>query len=333
MSKLAGAVIAALCAVLAFASPAQAAPQDTTIGVGPPLDNWTAAFLTSMFMPDAAPIGANDWSCVPSPEHPRPVVLVHGTWENALSTWSGLAPTLQSDGYCVYALNFGRSNLLEQGGVNSILPGAYGARPIESSAQELAPFVDAVLAQTGASQVDLVGHSQGGLVVRQYLRFEGGAPKTANVVTLAATNHGTTMLGMGTLDRIIRDQAGVDLDPLLNHIAGVSGIQQVYDSPFLRTLNAGGDTEPGIAYTAIATRYDEVSTPFDWTFLTAGPGATVRNVTIQDGCEIDFSEHLSIDYSPRAIDWVRHALDPVALPLDRIRCTVSAPLFGNSNLR
>ena len=284
-------------------------------------------------MPDAAPVGANDWNCTPSPQHPRPVVLVHGTSANALSTWSGLAPTLAQDGYCVFALNFGRSNPLEQGGLGSLVPGAYGMRPIESSAKELAAFVDEVLVATGSGQVDLVGHSQGGLVVRQFLRFEDGASKTANVVTLAATNHGTSLVGIGTLDRIIRDQAGVDLDPALNHIVGVSGIQQVYDSPFVNNLNAGGDTEPGIAYTVLATRNDEVSTPFDWTFLTAGPDATVENVTIQDGCEIDFSEHLSINYSPRAIDRVRRALDPDSMPLDRIRCTANTPLVGNSSVR
>ena len=57
-----------------------------------------------------------------------------------------------------------------------------------------------------------------------------------------------------------------------------------------------------------------VSTPYRSTFLTAGPGAVVRNVTLQDGCPIDLSDHLSMMYSPRAIGIVREALDPLAGP-------------------
>lgn len=37
-------------------------------------------------------------------------------------------------------------------------------------------------------------------------------------------------------------------------------------------------------------------------------------MTLQDGCPIDLSDHLSMSYSPRAIGIVRKALDPLALP-------------------
>ncbi|MDF0529117.1 alpha/beta fold hydrolase [Tsukamurella sp. 8F] len=321
------------CLACTSAPSAGAAPASGTTGTGPPLRSWTPAFLASVSAPDAAPIGTNDWSCRPSAAHPYPVILIHGTWENALSTWSGMAPWLKRDGHCVYAIDFGKSNPLEQGGPLTITPGAYGARPIERSAKEVAAFVRQVLAHTGARKADLVGHSQGGLLIRQMLRFEGLAGSTDKVVTIAATNHGTTMDGLGALDRILRDRLGMDLDPVLNHVVGVSGVQQIYDSPLLRTLAAGGDTEPGISYTVLATRYDEVSTPYDRTFLTAGPGATVDNVTIQDGCPQDLSEHLSVDYSPRAIDWVRRALDHARMPLASIRCTATVPFFGDSEAR
>ena len=81
-------------------------------------------------------------------------------------------------------------------------------------------------------------------------------------------------------------------------------------SAFLQALNAGGYTVPGTNYTTIATKFDEVSTPYRATFLAAGPGASVNNVTLQDGCPIDFSDHLSMTYSLRSIWFIKKALDP-----------------------
>ncbi|MCX5045921.1 alpha/beta fold hydrolase [Aldersonia sp. NBC_00410] len=336
---LAGAALAVTAAFLA-AAPATAAPPPAppnTVGVGPATNNFPGAFAQSLLTPDAAPVGANDWNCKPSADHPRPVVLVHGTWENAYNNFSGVAPVLARAGYCVFALNYGRVGLLESGGLGTVLPNTNGVGPIEESAKQLAGFVDAVLRETGAGQVDIVGHSQGGLMARQYLKFEGGANagdpsknKVAHLVTLGATNHGTTLDGIGSLDRAIRS-LGLDLDPALNYLVGYAPMQQVFDSAVLNRLNAGGDTMPGVDYTVIGTMFDEVTTPFDWTFLKSGPGATVRNVTLQDGCPTDISDHLSIAYSPRAIDWIQHGLDPQGFPESKVRCVGNAPIGGSSD--
>jgi hypothetical protein len=73
----------------------------------------------------------------------------------------------------------------------------------------------------------------------------------------------------------------------------------------------------------IATRYDEVTTPYQSTFLPAGTGASVHNITIQDGCEIDFDEHLSMSYSPRVQAIVLRALgSQVPIP-----CIPRAPVL------
>jgi triacylglycerol esterase/lipase EstA (alpha/beta hydrolase family) len=308
-----------------------------TVGTGPANNNFAGALAQSLLTPYVAPVGADNWNCRPSADHPRPVVLVHGTWENAYNNWSGLAPVLANAGYCVFTLNYGRVELLESGGVTTIAPNIHGVGPIEKSSKQLASFVDTVLARTGAPQADVVAHSQGGLVARQYLKFDGGANptetaknKVAHLVTIAATNHGTTLDGIGTLDRIIRD-LGLDLDPVLNYVVGYAPMQQVYDSPVLNALNAGGDTVPGVDYTVIGSRYDEVTTPYESTFLAAGPGATVRNVTVQDGCPFDISEHASISYSPRTIDLVQNALDPAGFPEAKVRCVANAPIVGSSD--
>lgn len=106
-----------------------------------------------------SPPGANDWSCKPSPAHPYPVILVPGTFERMEKNWSTLSPHLKSAGYCVFALNYGETN------------GVYATAPVAESAKELAPFVDAVRAATGARKVSLVGHSQGGMMPRYYMHF------------------------------------------------------------------------------------------------------------------------------------------------------------------
>jgi triacylglycerol esterase/lipase EstA (alpha/beta hydrolase family) len=280
---------------------------------GPEIHSFAVAFGYSIAHPDLDPPGANDWGCRPSTRHPRPVVLVHGTWENRYDNFAQLSPALGRDGYCVFALDYGDTddNLLSQ--PESIK----GNGDIRRSAKELATFVDRVLAATGAAKVDIVGHSQGGMMPRQYLRFEGGASKVATLVSLGATHHGTTLLGIGSF----ADTLG--LLGLTPPILGAAAAQQVVGSEFLTDLNAGGDTEPGISYVVIATRYDEVTTPYRSTFLTAGPGATVRNITLQDGCAVDLSDHLSMTYSWRAIGYVRQALDPAAAP---VPCLPNAPV-------
>jgi triacylglycerol esterase/lipase EstA (alpha/beta hydrolase family) len=299
--------VAVAAATLAGTTPAAADP-------GPELHSFVAAFGHSITRPDLDPPGANDWSCRPSTRHPRPVVLVHGTWENRYNNFAQLSPALKRDGYCVFALNYGDTddNLLSQPEFIK------GNGDIRTSAKELATFVDRVLAATGTSKVDIVGHSQGGMMPRQYLKFEGGAGKVATLVSLGATHHGTTVLGIGAFAQKLR------LMGLTTPILGRAAEQQVVGSDFLAALNADGDTVPGVSYVAIATRYDEVTTPYRSTFLTAGPGATVANITLQDGCPIDLSDHLSMTYSWRAIGYVRKALDPAAPP---VPCLPNAPVI------
>lgn len=173
---------------------------------------------------------------------PRPVVLVHGTWENRYDNWASLAPRLKTAGYCVFALNYGD----DARSLAGLVPAMKGTGDIRDSARELAAYVERVRGWTGAAQVDLVGHSQGGVVARQYLRFEGGAAtgdpatnRVRRVVTIGATNHGTTLSGIATLGA----QLGLlgAAEPLL----GTAALQQTTDSSFIAALNAAYDTDPG----------------------------------------------------------------------------------------
>lgn len=250
--------------------------------------------------------GWNDYSCKPSAAHPRPVVLVHGTFANSVDNWLGLAPYLKGRGYCVFSLDYGQ------------LPGVpffHALGPIDKSAEQLSAYVDKVLAATGAAEADLVGHSQGGMMPRYYLKFLGGAGKVNALVGIAPNNHGTTLSG---LTNLLPYFPGAE--DLLS-AATPALAQQVVGSDFMTKLNAGGDTVPGVRYTVIATKYDEVVTPWRTQFLT---GPDVKNVLIQDLCAVDISEHALIGITDRiAFHEVANALDPA-----QARPTTCASVFS-----
>ena len=100
-------------------------------------------------------------------------------------------------------------------------------------------------------------------------------------------------------------------------------VQQEAGSAFLASLNAGGDTVAGVSYTVIESRNDEVVTPYTSAFL-SGPGVT--NITLQNQCGLDQSDHLEIAADPVALADVLNALDP-AHPV-RVPCLVVLPITG-----
>ncbi|QXC63308.1 alpha/beta fold hydrolase [Aquihabitans sp. G128] len=317
MPKWVVGLVAAVSATLLVGGGSASAAAPRTIprpAFGAPTNLITGG-LASALNPMRSPAGTNDYSCRPSAAHPNPVVLVHGTIGNAYDSWSGLGPVLKSYGYCVFAVNYGAPSW-------SIFK---GTGDIPTSAAEIGRFVDGVRSATHAAKVDLVGHSQGGSVSRYYANLIGGSAKVGKVIGLAPSNHATTVSGIITLGRFI----GV-VDPLfaLTSWAGLPALQQQTSagSTFYRNLNGNGETRPGISYTNIATRYDEVVTPYTQAFIAAGSGATVKNTTLQDVCGADFTDHLGITYDTNVYQLVLNALDPAdQRPVD---CRLSLPLFG-----
>ena len=175
------AIAASVATVLAAGTvPAQAATL--------PLGNEAVAFLnsTNPLFYGASPLGANV-SCHPSAAHPDPVVLVEGTFASMYNSFEAVSPDLVNNGYCVYAFNYGQT---------LPLTGFYAMGSISASAAQLASEVNHVLSVTGASKVDLVGWSQGGMMPRYYINNLGGAAKVNMLVGFAPSNYGTTLDGL-----------------------------------------------------------------------------------------------------------------------------------------
>jgi pimeloyl-ACP methyl ester carboxylesterase len=225
--------------------------------------------------PGIPPAGANDPACKPAAAHPYPVILVHGTFGDMTVSWNSLAPALESRGFCVWALDYGRR----------------GTGPIDASADQLVAFIDQVRGRTGAAKVSLVGHSQGGMLSRYVAVRRGRLGVVDDIVGLAPSSHGTT-------------------SPLAGPAGGFGCIacaEQTAGSAFMRKVNEPPPEAPGPAwYTVVTTTHDEVVTPYRSQAL-AGDHAT--NVILQDSCPADPTEHVGIVGDPVAIQWTVNALE------------------------
>jgi triacylglycerol esterase/lipase EstA (alpha/beta hydrolase family) len=227
--------------------------------------------------------GGNN-GCKPSAAHPYPVVLVHATFADEGSNWVTLAPLLANNGYCVYGFNYGETIL------SGLLGSIDGLGNIERSAEELSSFVNKVLSKTGAAKVDLVGHSQGGMMPNYYLKFLGGTSKVHTLIGLSPSNHGTTVSGLTNL--IEEFPFASLLVPVFLEVIGAPALpQQESGSAFQKKLFGGGDTVAGPRYVVIQTTHDEVVTPYANAFLS---GSSVTNITIQNQCPSDPVAHIGM---------------------------------------
>jgi triacylglycerol lipase len=116
---------------------------------------------------------------------PRPVIVLHG-----------------------YAMN--RANFvplayrLARAGLGPIVGFEYWTLGrTAAAARQLAWFVEHVQAVTGSPQVDLIGHSMGGVVARYYVALGGGDGAVHRLITIGSPHHGTDVsrIGVGHANR------------------------------------------------------------------------------------------------------------------------------------
>lgn len=275
-----GLAAAVVCAATAFtfsaAAPAQAdeGPKLREGGVPEALWNYASS-------PGAVP-GANDWSCKPSSEHPEPVVMLPGTFFNLGANFVKAAPRLKNAGYCVYALNYGFTPVS--------LGRIGGLGPNRESAAQLDAFVDKVLASTGSTKVNIVGHSLGGSVPMWWMKKLDGARKVDKYVGWAPSSHGTNLNGIVDLGASLNLMGFVTRLSNLARFPGV--VEQATTSDYTREMWADGATVPdGPQYTVVMTKYDTVVTPYATQAL---KGEDVNNVVLQDVCPTDRAGHMGL---------------------------------------
>ncbi len=159
---------------------------------------------------DAAPDddSVDDDTVAPCDDSLRPVVFVHGMLEEG-DAFAAQAMRYGANGYCldrVYTYDY-----------NSLLG------PLGPAVTGLTAFIDQVLQETGATQVDLLGHSLGGPVCQQYLKTAAHAAKVAHFANLASF-----LLG----DGIPHDVPTINISSTADTIAGSSEIPGVENVTF-----------------------------------------------------------------------------------------------------
>ncbi|MFF2777738.1 esterase/lipase family protein [Streptomyces sp. NPDC058052] len=117
----------------------------------------------------------------------RPVVLLHGFVDNR-SVFLLLRRTLARHGR-TRVESFDYSPL---------------TCDLRSAAEALGRRIDAIRERTGRAEVDLVGHSLGGLIARYYVQRLGGDARVRTLVTLGTPHAGTTVAPLASAHPLVR---------------------------------------------------------------------------------------------------------------------------------
>ena len=113
------------------------------------------------------------------------------------------------------------------------------AHTVAANVPDLSRFVQAVLAYTGAKEVDIVGHSLGVPLAREWMRQENAHRLVRRLVAIDGPNHGIINCSPNPLNYFQAPAAGG-----FTPNAEVCKEFGSPDTPFLKRLNRGDDT-PG----------------------------------------------------------------------------------------
>ncbi|MET8377312.1 lipase family alpha/beta hydrolase [Streptomyces microflavus] len=141
--------------------------------------------------PPGTPPGTRPSPLPGSPAAERPVVLLHGFIDNR-SVFVLLRRTLARHGRRHLAsLNYSPLT-----------------RDLRTAAGLLGRHVEEVCARTGQREVDIVGHSLGGLIARYYVQRLGGDRRVRTLVTLGTPHGGTAVAPGAGIHPIVRQMRG-----------------------------------------------------------------------------------------------------------------------------
>jgi triacylglycerol esterase/lipase EstA (alpha/beta hydrolase family) len=278
--RLLGLVVVVAAGVAIPAAPTHAAPADPPFSADPQL------LAAALDCPHP----------FTHPEH-EPVLLVHGTFTSGHEQFSwNYELFLPERGYDYCVVTYPDRGLGD----------------MQVSAEYIAYAVNEMYARTGR-KVDMVGHSQGGLMPRWAIKWWPSVQAHLDdFVLLASPNQGVELA------------ESADQNPFP---APAVSFQFDSNSNFMQALNAGDETPGAVDYSSIYSEYDELVRPVE-PVPTAGldwqhEGPNVRNLSVQDVCPGRLVEHLTIGTTDMlSIELTLDALSHPG-PVDPSRLTVA----------
>lgn len=234
------------------------------------------ALMSVMFQNQQMPEGVNHWGCKPAPGKGN-VVLIHGTFSSTMLSYGALGPRLANAGYCVYARDFGAKDEDDW---------FKGMDSVEHSAREIGVFIDKIIRSSGNPTVDLIGHSQGGLIGFYLIKIKGYESKINRFIAMAPSVSGTSIASEPDSKTEAYCRACTDQHP---------------DSEVIRKLHDGPVTRPGVKYTILATRNDYIVRPIEKQFVLE---PDVQNLYIQDRYPGKFATHSNMLYDNDVLNLV-----------------------------
>jgi len=207
----------------------------------------------------------------------RQILLVHGFLATP-RVLGPLAKRLARLGYCTHRIDLGG------------LFGRFNARAVEESAEIVAERVERLVRDHGHQRIDIVGHSEGGLIARYYVQKLDGARRVGHLVTLGTPHRGTPWAHSG---RVLRP-----LLPSLRQMAPGSAILcELRDDRF----------PPGVRMTSIYSQRDWICPPSSCRLEVNG-APHLKNVEVTDG------GHLELVLSARLSSIIGRQLECVSKP-------------------
>ncbi len=171
-----------------------------------------------------------------------PILFVHGYLESE-SLWTTMIRSFEREGWTREELNNWRYNT---------------AQSNVTTAREVRTKVEEILRRTGATKVDIISHSMGGLNTRYYLKNLGGTEKVDDWVSLGGPNHGTSTA---------------------TFCGETSCVEMRIESTFLRELNREDETPGAVTYGTWWSSCDEFINPDESVLLTGARNTEAGCVT------------------------------------------------------
>jgi triacylglycerol lipase len=215
----------------------------------------------------------------------EPVLLVHGTFVDGETNWGwNYWNALPQAGFDVCFVDLPKAAM---GDVQ--VSGEYVARAIR------------VMHRRFDSKIDVLGHSQGGLVQRWAIKWFASGAKVDDFVSLATPSHGTLT---------------ADASAVFGRCFEACW-QMRTDAKFIDAINRSDETPGSISYTSIYTQTDQLVRPPRTAKLRGG-----TNIKVQDVCPARAVDHVTIAGDGAVYDMVIDAFthpgttDVARLPAD-----------------